>query len=116
MPQSFNRNWTVPSPMPRAFASAVIFARASSDGSPSQGPEFTMIPSFETASVSAATSGIPPSTGLTTTRIGRSYLRANSKSRSSCAGTAITAPVPYSPRTKLATQMGTCSFVNGLTA
>ncbi len=55
-------------------------------------------------------------TGRTTTRIGSSYFRANSKSRSSCAGTAITAPVPYSPSTKLATQTGTCSPVNGLTA
>ena len=37
-----------------------------------------------------------------TTRIGRSYLRANSKSRWSWAGTAMTAPVPYSISTKLA--------------
>ena len=66
-----------------------------------------MTPSLETASVSASPVGISASAGLTTTRIGSSYLRANSKSRSSCAGTAITAPVPYSPSTKLATQIGT---------
>ena len=48
--------------------------------------------------------------------IGRPYFGANSKSRSSCAGTAMTAPVPYSPSTKLATQMGTGSPVNGLIA
>ena len=75
-----------------------------------------MTPSLETASVSASADGTRPSAGRTTTRIGSAYLRANSKSRSSCAGTAITAPVPYSPSTKLATQTGTCSPVNGLTA
>ena len=32
--------------------------------------------------------------GITTGRIGRPYLVANSKSRSSCAGTAMIAPVP----------------------
>ena len=41
-------------------------------------------------------------------------MRANSKSRWSWAGTAITAPVPYSASTKLATQMGTGHPVNGL--
>ncbi len=42
-----------------------------------------------------------------TTVIGSLYFRANSKSRWSCPGTPITAPVPYSPSTKLATQIGT---------
>ena len=42
MPQSFRRNCTVPSPMPRLFASAVMRARASSDGRPSHWPGFTM--------------------------------------------------------------------------
>ena len=75
-----------------------------------------MMPSLETASVRPSADGAAWSTGRTTTRIGSAYFRANSKSRSSCAGTAITAPVPYSPSTKLATQTGTCSPVNGLTA
>ncbi len=58
---------------------------------------------------------MPPS-GWITTSMGSEYFRANSKSRWSCAGTAITAPVPYSPSTKLATQSGTARPVNGLTA
>jgi len=36
------------------------------------------------------------STGMTTTRICNPWACANSKSRSSCAGTPITAPLPYS--------------------
>jgi hypothetical protein len=44
-----------------------------------------------------------------TTRIGSAYLRANSKSRWSWAGTLITAPVPYPASTKLAIQTGTFS-------
>jgi hypothetical protein len=43
-------------------------------------------------------------------------LRANSKSRWSWAGTLITAPVPYSARTKFAIQTGTASPVYGFTA
>ena len=77
--------------------------------------EFTRTPSFDTAAVIAG-SAASPSTGRMTTRMGSAYLRANSKSRSSCAGTAMTAPVPYSPSTKFATQIGTCSPVNGLIA
>ena len=37
--------------------------------------------------------------GRITARIGRPCARANPKSRSSCAGTAMIAPVPYSIRT-----------------
>ena len=44
------------------------------------------------------------------------YLVANSKSRSSCAGTHITAPVPYSISTKFPTQIGIFSPLNGLRA
>ena len=51
-----------------------------------------------------------------TTLIGNPYLLANSKSRWSCAGTAITAPVPYSTSTKFATQIGTSWPENGFTA
>ena len=102
--------------MPLAWASAVIRWRAWSEGAPSHGPECTRTPSFDTASVSAASSGTSPPAGATTTRIGSRYFRANSKSRSSWAGTAMTAPVPYSPSTKLATQIGTCSPLNGFIA
>ena len=48
--------------------------------------------------------------------MGSPYFCANSKSRWSWAGTLITAPVPYSARTKLAIQTGTSSPVNGFTA
>ena len=41
---------------------------------------------------------------------------ANSKSRSSCAGTAITAPVPYEAITKFPLQMGILSPVSGCMA
>jgi len=56
----------------------------------------------------------PP--GWITTRMGSPYFLAKSKSRWSWAGTAMMAPVPYSMRTKLATQMGMRSCVMGLTA
>ena len=48
--------------------------------------------------------------------MGSPYFFANSKSRWSCAGTLITAPVPYPESTKFATQTGTCSPVNGFRA
>ena len=49
--------------------------------------------------------------GATTARMGRLYFLQNSKSRSSCAGTAMMAPVPYSSSTKFPTQMGSFSPV-----
>jgi hypothetical protein len=52
-----------------------------------------------------------PFAGWITTRIGSPYFLANSKSRWSWAGTLITAPVPYSARTKFAIQTGTFSPV-----
>src|SRR5437667_12130920 len=55
------------------------------------------------------------SRGATTVRMGRSYFLQNSKSRSSCAGTAITAPVPYSSSTKFPTQIGSFSPLKGFT-
>ena len=57
-----------------------------------------------------------PSGGFTTTAIGSPYFFANSKSRWSCAGTAITAPVPYSISTKFAAQIGIFAPVSGFTA
>src|SRR3989475_7540428 len=51
-----------------------------------------------------------------TTRPGIPYVLATSKSRWSCAGTAMIAPVPYSYRTKFATQIGIGSSVKGFTA
>ena len=51
-----------------------------------------------------------------TTRMGKPYFFANSKSRWSWAGTDMIAPVPYSISTKLPTQTGTFSLFSGLTA
>src|SRR5882762_9098903 len=61
-------------------------------------------------------SGVSALGSTTTTGLGKPYFVANSKSRSSCAGTAIIAPVPYSIRTKLPTQMGGFSLLKGLMA
>ena len=63
--------------------------------------ELTMVPTSVKAADMVAGSRISPS-GWMTTLMGISYFRANSKSRWSWAGTAMTAPVPYSMRTKLA--------------
>jgi hypothetical protein len=83
-------------------------------GRPLIGPESTATP-LSSLNVNG-TSGVSPAAVLTTTRIGRLYWFANSKSRSSCAGTAMSAPVPYCGRTKLPSQIGISSFVNGLIA
>ena len=118
IPQSFSRNCTVRWPIARRSALAAMMSMASVDQRPSYSPDATTLPGSSLAAVIvAASSGTAPSpSGCITTRIGSEYFLANSKSRWSCAGTAITAPVPYSPSTKLATQMGTCSPVNGLIA
>jgi len=63
----------------------------------------TVLMLLEWAVIVSATRGSLPS-GCTTTRTGRPYLRQNSKSRWSCAGTAMMAPVPYSSRTKFPTR------------
>ena len=55
--------------------------------------EFTIEPVPGQDSVIVAPSSDSPS-GCTTTRTSMPYFRANSKSRSSCAGTAMIAPVP----------------------
>ncbi len=80
-------------PMPFASAQAAIFGIASSAGRPSNAPLFTTFPGPTYAVASVSPSSFSPS-GWMTTRTGRSYLRANSKSRSSCAGTDMIAPVP----------------------
>jgi len=68
------------------------------DRSPSNGPELTMTPSAANAESIASGSRSAPS-GRITMRTGSACSRANSKSRWSCAGTPMTAPVPYSIRT-----------------
>src|SRR5215469_9947507 len=101
--------------------------------SPEYGPEFTLIPYSVNGSTGAAGVGalalkFPSalswslaaeelgSPGTTTTGTGSPNFVANSKSLSSCAGTAIIAPVPYSINTKFPTQMGIFSPLNGLIA
>ena len=98
----------MPSPMPRCSASRSCGAEPRRRSGRSYAPEFTSTPSSDASlghrrrrRAPARRRAGPP------TAIGRPYFRANSKSRSSCAGTPITAPVPYSPSTKLATQIGT---------
>ena len=65
---------------------------ASSEGVPSNCPEFTSTPGSRYACVSGSPS---QSSGAITTGMGSPNSSANSKSRSSCAGTPMTAPVPY---------------------
>ena len=88
MPQSFSRNCTVPSPMPRSSAS-VGDRRARLVGR-----HAVVLAGVDQHAVVRRRLGHrtsvgrrSPSTGRTTGTIGRLYLRANSKSRSSCAGT-----------------------------
>ena len=69
----------------------MIRAIAAALSSPSSGPEFTSWPSPGVATPVCAGSGRPVST---TIRTGSPNLRAKSRSRWSCAGTAMIAPVP----------------------
>ena len=69
----------------------MILAIASCFDSPSSGPELTSLPSPGVATPVCAGSGAPVSS---TTRTGRPNVRAKSRSRWSCAGTAMIAPVP----------------------
>ena len=102
--------------MPFSSAVFVIAAIASGLSMPVKGPDSTTVPgTVDATSIVSPDSGASP-VGWITTLTGRSYLRANSKSRWSWAGTAMIAPVPYSARTKLAIQIGTGSPVKGLTA
>ena len=104
-----------PLPIPRFSASAVMRAMASADSSPSKPLLFTVRPGPSyAASIFAGSSA--RSGGWITTRMGRPYFRANSKSRVSCAGTDMMAPVPYPVSTKLPTQIGIRSPLNGFVA
>ena len=66
-------------------------AMASALGSPSIGPELTSSPSPGVATPVSAGSG---ASVCTTVRTGSPKARAKSRSRWSCAGTAMIAPVP----------------------
>ena len=69
----------------------------SPEGVPSNGPELIICPPYGIARSSGFVTSI--SGWSYTGMISRPYCVANSKSRWSCAGTAITAPVPYVTRT-----------------
>ncbi len=94
MPQSLMRNVTAPLPNPSRSARAVIWRRASSLARPEYSPEFSSTPSSGKDSAIADSSAKAPSAGRITGRTAMPYLRQNSKSRWSCAGTAMMAPVP----------------------
>ena len=68
--------------------------RASAVGIPSKEPELHCTPSASKAASRASPSGTGPSAGRITGITGMAYLRANSKSRWSWAGTPMMAPVP----------------------
>src|SRR5882672_8327913 len=85
MHQSWSRYWTRGVARPRSASQATIFPAPSRHGMPSNGPEFMSTP------FSATVGNVSPSTA-TTCRIGRLNCVANSKSRLSCAGTAMMAP------------------------
>ena len=80
-------------PMPFCRAHSAIFGMASSAVMPSKGPLLTTSPAPSYAAGIVAPSRRSPS-GWMTTRTSRPYLRANSKSRWSWAGTDMMAPVP----------------------
>src|SRR5271168_2013752 len=134
MPQSLRRKMVSFLPKPLACASLAILSMAAWLSRPEYGPEFMLTPySVKGAvgggadfSVAAETrqSGdwrsrerpVCVGAAITTTGFGKLYFVANSKSRWSWAGTAMMAPVPYSIRTKLPTQIGSCELLKGLTA
>src|SRR6266851_8361614 len=110
-------------------ANADIFAIAVALSIPLYGPEFTLTPysvnaspaiarpdGLEFGSPSTFSFELSTSFGATTTRTGNPYFWQNSRSRWSCAGTAMIAPVPYSISTKFPTQIGVFSLLNGLIA
>lgn len=85
--------------MPRSASQAVIFALASTTPRPSREissfAELTSFASYEAKASSHVDGSVPRSSlGSTTQRIGSSKARAKAKSRLSCAGTAMMAPVP----------------------
>ena len=72
----------------------MIASIASGEVMPVNGPELTSRSSPECADEGLVLRAPRSSTGSTTRRISRPNFRANSKSRSSWAGTAMIAPVP----------------------
>ncbi len=97
--QSRSRKLTVPSPRPRCSSQALTRALAAGTSRPSRdsspAAELMMRASFALNESSQAAGSVPrPSVGSTTQTIGSSKARANAKSRLSCAGTAMIAPVP----------------------
>ena len=97
MSQSRSRKFTVRLAAALLVASqAATFAMEPGERSPSNGPLLTITPSCGMASVIASGSIASAPGGWITTRTGSPCCRANAKSRSSCAGTAMIAPVPYS--------------------
>ena len=93
--QSRSRKLTARFPRPWVSSHAVTSAIDAGVARPSNGPLATITPSAANASVIVAPSSGSPSSGCTTTRTSMPCSRANSKSRWSCAGTAMIAPVPY---------------------
>src|SRR5260370_39578648 len=130
IPQSFRRKMVSFSPKPFDRAKADIFSLACSVGRPLNSPELMLTPYSVKASVGGVAdvenpdakpaSGAPArkslGTWITTVRMGRLYFLQNSKSRSSCAGTAMMGPVPYSRSTKFPTQIGSFFSLNGFSA
>ncbi len=89
----------MPSPTPCSRSHSVIFALASTTPRPSSEiPSFAELTSFASYELNASShveGSVPRSSeGWTTQRIGSSKARAKAKSRVSCAGTAMIAPVP----------------------
>ena len=92
----------MPLPTPISSSRAITRALASSTDRPSRKPELTITPSSTNGAFTTSNAFGSASRGITTGRIGRPYLVANSWSRSSWPGQPKIAPVPYSISTKLA--------------
>ena len=80
--------------MPFSVMNFTAAWKASSADVPVRGPELTIVPEAGTEAGMVAPSNGGMSSGWITTRTSIPYFRANSKSRWSCAGTAMMAPVP----------------------
>jgi hypothetical protein len=80
--------------MPRFSRYAAIASRPAALEHVENSPDSDITPSSVKAFSMVSTASFPPSSGCMTTFIGMPYFFANSKSRWSCAGTLMTAPVP----------------------
>ena len=108
MPQSFSRYCTVPSPISALLRPRRSSARcASSDGSPLNSPELDQRPGAGVG-LGHRLGGQRLAFRLNHDgdRAGRTFARTRSRA-GRAPGTPMTAPVPYSTSTKLATQIGT---------